>query len=87
MQLRQSAHERAAGVIPKVECVCLCCLFSVANGRTDEVDFLRRTCSFVPASIPPVRRLQTLVVAIYELLMPIMYCIFFLLWYVPTILS
>ncbi|KAI5122490.1 hypothetical protein M0805_001399 [Coniferiporia weirii] len=59
VQLRQSAHERTVGVIPKVD--------------------------FVPASIPPVRRLQTLSVAFYELLIPIMYSVFFFLCSYPPL--
>ena len=78
-QLKQSAHHRAAGVIPKVECVVptfsrseRCCMFT-----------LDVRCSFAPAAVPRARRLQTLVVSIYELLMPICLFIFCFAWCVP----
>lgn len=58
-QLKQSAHERAAGVMPKVD--------------------------FVPIAVPRQRRLQTLAVAIYELLLPIMYSTFLLLCAFPPL--
>ncbi|KAL5492340.1 DGA1 [Sanghuangporus weigelae] len=58
-QLKQSAHERAAGVIPKVD--------------------------FAPAAVPRVRRLQTLAVSIYELLMPICLFVFFFACSFPSL--
>lgn len=80
-QLRQTAHDRAAGVIPKVECVAFLFMRVEIVGLTEDSS---RTvvcfASFAPAAVPRLRRLQTVAVFIYELLMPICLFTFFIAW-------
>ena len=57
----------------------LCCFENDESCLTDVALLCYR---FAPATVPRVRRLQTLAVAIWELLLPITTFIFFFLWYV-----
>ena len=61
--------------------------YRVSTDANDVICLRIYLTSFVPIAVPRKRRLQTLAVAIYELLLPIMYSIFLSLWYVlPFIL-